>query len=291
VSVLLTGISGGMLVFLIASGLTLIFGVMKVVNFAHGGFFVLGSYFVYELLGGRVRSAPLFVLAAIGAGLIAVAFGVVAERVVFRRLYTLPPVVSLLGTYAVLLVLIGVAEAVWGLRPVTQPKPSGLAGSVVLAGARVPTYDFALVGFGILTVVALEWLTRRSRFGRVVRAVSEDRTMAELLGVRVNVVFAITFAVGIFFAGLGGALAAPTVSLVPDLAETFIIEAFAVVIVGGLGSVVGSLVASLALGLLTSLLVTYAPSYAAFSLYFLMAAVLIVRPQGLFGDRSGLEAL
>ena len=279
-----SGLSDGMLIFLMASGLTLVLGVMRVVNFAHGGFFMVGAYFGYALMGGRSIEAVPFVLLVLVAALGTGVLGLVCERLVFRRMYDLPEVTSLLGTYALLLILEGLAEVVWGLKPRTQPQPDALVHTVTVAGAEIPRYEILVVVIGILAVVGLQLLIKRTEFGRQLTAVAEDRFMAGLLGVNVSRVFALTFALGTALAGLGGALAGPTVSMVPEIALTFILEAFAVVIVGGFGSIIGSLVAALALGLLHSFLATEAPELADFSLYLLMAAVLVVRPQGLLGS-------
>lgn len=290
--VLATGLTDGMLVFIVASGLTLVLGVMGVVNFAHGGFFMIGAYLGYEFMRGRAVPTWLFVLLIVAASIATAAVGLVWERVLFRRLYRLPEVTSLLGTYALLLILEGAAQLIWGQSPRTQPEPSGLVRVVTLAGAQIPRYDILVVVAGIITVAGLQLLIKRTEFGRHLTAVAEDRFMAGLLGINVNRVFALTFALGIFLAGLGGTLAGPTLSMVPDIAVTFILQAFAVVIVGGFGSIPGSLIAALALGLLHSYLATYVPSLADFSLYLLMAAVLVARPQGLLGSKAQLgEAL
>jgi Branched-chain amino acid ABC-type transport system, permease components len=282
--VLATGLSDGMLLFLVASGLTLILGVMRIVNFAHGGFFVVGAYMSYEFLRGAARPAWLFVLLIIAAALVTAVVGVASERVLFRRLYGLPVETSLLGTYALLLILSGAVQLVWGQNPHTQPAPDVLVASFELAGATIPRYDLLVIAFGLLTVVGLQLLIRRTEWGRQLTAVAEDRFMAGLLGINVNRVFALTFGLGIALAGLGGGLAGPTMSLVPDVALTFIIQAFAVVIIGGFGSIAGSFVAALVLGLVHSFLVVEAPWLADFSLYLVMVLVLIVRPRGLLGS-------
>jgi branched-subunit amino acid ABC-type transport system permease component len=286
VIVLSTGLTDGMLIFMVASGLTLILGVMRVVNFAHGGFFLIGAYLAYTFLRGQEQPTAVFVLLILAASAATAIIGVISERILFRRLYRLPEITSLLGTYALLLILQGAVQLIWGQDPRSQPQPAGLTQPLSLGSTQIPRYDILVLVCGAVTVVGLELLLRRSTFGRQVTAVAEDRYMAGLLGINVNRVFTITFAIGIFLAGLGGGLAGPTLSMVPDMALTFILEAFAVVIVGGFGSVLGSLVAALALGFLHSYLVTVAPTLADFSLYFLMAAVLVIRPQGLLGKSA-----
>lgn len=289
-SIVATGLTDGMLIFLVASGLTLILGVMGVVNFAHGGFFVIGAYLAYELLDGTVHSTWVFSLMVVLAAALTAVVGLISERVLFRRLYRLPEISSLLGTYALLLILQGGVQLIWGQDPRTQPQPAELTEALTIGSAQVPRYSVLVVVAGLLTVVGLQLLIKRSAFGRQLTAVAEDRYMAGMLGINVNRVFAVTFAVGIFLAGLGGGLAGPTLSMVPDIALTFILQAFAVVIIGGFGSIMGSLIAALALGLLHAYLVTYAPSLADFSLYLLMALVLVVRPRGLLGSAAMGEA-
>lgn len=284
--ILATGLTDGMLIFLVASGLTLVLGVMRVVNFAHGGFFVIGAYVGYEFLRGKVQPTWLFILLIVAASLATMLVGLVTERILFRRLYQLPEVSALLGTYALLLILEGGTQLIWGQDPLTQPQPEGLTQPFTLAGTQLPRYDLLVVAAGIVTAASLQLLLKRSMFGRQLSAIAEDRYMASLLGINVNRVFAATFGIGVFLAGLGGTLAGPTLSMVPDIALTFILQAFAVVIVGGFGSIMGSLLASLLLGLLHAYLVTTMPSLADFSLYLLMAVILVLRPQGLLGSRE-----
>ena len=285
--VITSGLADGAILFLIASGLTLILGVLKVVNFAHGGFFMLGAYLVYQLLGGHTVHGAVFLLAVAAAGLCVALIGIGVERVVFRRFLVMEPVNALLGTFAVLLVIEGTGQIVWGLSPLSQPVPSSFAGPVAIGSGVVPGYNLVLIAIGLLVGVGLRVLVMSTQFGRTARAVAEDRYVAALLGINPDAVFVPMFALGIFLAAVGGGLAAPTLGLTPDLAVTFVIQAFAVVIIGGLGSIPGSLTASLLLGLLNSELVKYAPPLADFSVYMALVAVLIVRPQGLFGRSLG----
>lgn len=282
---LLTGLAAGMLIFVLSSGLTLILGVLRVVNFAHGGFFLVGAYLSYELQRHQQQPLWLFILLIIAAGLGTAAVGAVSERLVFRRLYDLSAESTLLGTYALLLVLQGAVQQIWGFDQKTQPRPASLSGAVTVAGQDIPRYDLLLLVVGVLIFVALYLVTQHTSLGKQLAAVAEDRYMAGLLGIRVSAVYATTFTIGVFLAGLGGALAAPTLSLTPDVALTFILDAFAVVIIGGFGSIGGSLIASLLIGLLDSYLATYFPPLADYSLYLPMVVVLLLRPQGLLGRR------
>lgn len=282
----LNGISQGVLLFLVASGLSLVFGVMGLLNFAHGGFFALGAFAAYSLTAGASLPAWQF-LGLVVAGALAVGvLGIVAEVLVFRRIYHLPPIDALFATYAVLLTLQGGMTQLWGVDPLGVARSPEFRGALGILGADVPTYDFALIGIGAVVVVALWWLLERSAFGRVVRATAADRTMSACLGINVRLVFALMFGLGTFLAALGGGLVSQLVQVDTSLAATFVIQSFAVVIVGGLGSVQGALVAALLLGLLDSLVVSFDPTFSGFTLYLGMALMLLAKPSGLFGSAS-----
>lgn len=277
--------------FLIASGLTLVYGVMRVVNFAHGGFFMLGAYVTFTighalLTGGHSLQVLPFLLSVAVAGAVVGSAGAVSEVVLFRRLYDMPELNSLLGTFALLLVLEGVGYIIWGAPSKSLPQPEALGGLLQLGPVPVPTYDLFVVAVGVVALVLLEWTVQRTSFGMMVKAVAADRTMASLLGVNIHRVFLAMFLIGIFMAGIAGGIAAPGVSIGPDLAVTYIIEAFAVVIVGGLGSVSGAFLASVLLGIVNSFLVSIGSPIAEFSLYLIMVVVLLVRPSGLMGRRQ-----
>jgi branched-chain amino acid transport system permease protein len=279
--------------FLISTGLTLVYGVMRVVNFAHGGFFMLGAYVTFTIghtlvTGNHTFSVPAFLLSLIVAGVAVSVGGVFSEIALFRRLYEMPELNSLLGTFALLLVIEGFAYIVWGAPSVSLPQPDTFSNLLLIGPVPVPAYDAFVVGIGLTMLVALEWLVQRTGFGMMVKAVAADRTMAALLGVNIRRVFLVMFVIGIFLAGIAGGIAAPGVSIGPDLAASYIIQAFAVVIVGGLGSISGAFLASVLLGVINSVLVAVGSPLAEFSLYLVMVCVLIVRPAGLLGRRSVL---
>lgn len=282
----LNGISQGVLLFLVASGLSLVFGVMGLLNFAHGGFFALGAFVTYSLTSGASLPAWQFLLLVLGGAVAVGAIGVAAEVLVFRRIYHLAPIDALFATYAVLLTVQGGITQIWGVNPLGVSRSPEFRGAVSIAGADVPTYDFALIAIGAVVVVALWWLLEKSAFGRVVRATAADRTMSACLGINVRFVFAAMFGLGTFLAALGGGLVSQLVQVDAGLAATFVIQSFAVVIVGGLGSIFGALVAALLLGLLDSLLVSIDPTFSGFSLYLGMTLILLARPSGLFGSAS-----
>ena len=285
---IVSGLGDGVLLFLIASGLSVIFGAMRFLNFAHGAFFAIGGYLTYNFLQHTGMSPVLLVLATLAAGLGVAALAYLSEVVVFRRLYKLPPLDSLLGTYALLLLLEGAILVVWGPNSLSVPYPDSLNGTIALAGVEFPQYSLLLVGIGAVVVVAMSYLLYKTDLGLEIRGLAEDRTMSQLLGVNITRVSAKVMLIGGFLAGLGGALAAPTIALTPDLSSTFIIQAFAVVVVGGLGSFYGALIAALLLGVTESIVVTFVPSLSGIAFYLTMFAILVLRPQGLLG-RSSLE--
>lgn len=282
---LVNGVAFAMLMFIVASGLTLIFGVMRIVNFAHGGFFALGAFLAFTLAAGRRLPFPEFAVAAAGAAVICAVLGMIAEVLIFRRIYHMEHSQALLATYAVLLILQGSLILLWGNNPRSQPLPSDFQHSVTIFGVQAASYNVLLIGLGAVVGLYLWFQLTRTALGRMVRAVAADRTMSASLGINVGAVFTGMFGLGVFLAGLGGALASPLFQLDSSLAGTLVLESFAVVLVGGLGSVTGALIAALLLGLLNSFLVAFDPTLADFSLYLVMAGVLLVRPTGLLGAR------
>jgi len=285
------GIGDGFLLFLIASGLTLIFGVMRILNFSHGGYFMLGGYFVYQAVASGSPISlplPLFVLAVVGGALAVGVVGIATERLIFRKIYRLSDIASLLGTFGLLLVIEGVAEIIWGVNPMSVPFPTALGRSIVVGGVRVGTYSIVLIAVGIVVAVGLWALLWRTAFGERARAVAEDRYVCELAGVNTALVSTSVFALGTVLAGLGGALATPLIALTPDVATAFIIEAFAIVIVGGLGSISGAMIAAIGFGVADSLAITYYPPLSGVIFFILMFVVLLVRPQGLVSNARGL---
>jgi branched-chain amino acid transport system permease protein len=282
------GIAYGVPLFLVASGLTLVYGVLRVLNFAHGGLLMLGAYLFAWVLGGRSVSLWAFIGAVIGAGVVVGLLGILVERGMFSRLYGAGTQVSLLGSYGLLLFLIGIAPVIWGNAPLTQALPTALSGRVTIAGAPVSVFEFVEVGVGVAVAVGLFLVLKRTRLGVQATAVAEDREMARALGIRAARVSGIVFVLGCFLAGLAGAVVAPTTAVSTDLASSFILSAFAAVIIGGLGSVEGALIAAVGLGIIDSLCVTYLPSVEPYSFYIVLAVMLVLRPQGLLGRRQAL---
>lgn len=284
ISTLISGVAYGVPLFLVASGLTLIYGVIGVLNFAHGSFFVVGALIAATLIGSTLPSIPTFLVAILAGAAVVTALGLITESTVVRRLYRRDHITMLLATFAVLLIVEGAAEATWGNTPRSIDKPAALSGSVQILGATIPVYDVMLVVVGALIAIGLFLLINKSRFGRGVRAVAQDQTMGEAVGLNTKAVMLLVFGIGSALAGLAGALIAPNVSVSPSLGHAFILQSFAIVIIGGLGSVTGSLVAALIVGVSEAFAVTYVPFLTGFTFYILVAVVLLIRPRGLLGS-------
>lgn len=283
-TIIMSGLAQGFPLFIVASGLTLIYGVLRVLNFAHGSLFMIGAYFVASMLNSTSLFA--FFLTVLLAGLCVAAVGVVCEMLVFRRLYNGGHAISLLGAFALFLVLNGLVEQIWGVEPRTVSYPKSLSGSMSIVGVNIAKYDIVVIGLGILIAIGLWILIAKTTLGAQMRAISHDRTMALALGIRVSAVSSVVFALGAFLAGIAGALIAPTASVDPSMAGTYINPAFVVIIVGSMGSAGGAFVAALVLQTLESLIFNYVPVLSGFGFYVVVAVILMARPQGLFGGRS-----
>nr|WP_281370317.1 branched-chain amino acid ABC transporter permease [Microbacterium pseudoresistens] len=273
----------GVPLFLVASGLTLIYGVMGVLNFAHGALFAVGAYVVASLLGGQTVGLGAFVIAALAGALVVGVLGLASERTIFTRLYNQGHVINLLASYALMLILDGIIIIVFGPGIYQTRPPAELTSPLRLGSVVLPSYALFLILIGLVVAVALWWMLDRTMLGVRIRAVAFDRQTASALGVRTRWVGAGVFALGTALAGLAGALAAPQLTVAPGLDAVYIIQSFIVVIVGGLGSIWGALVAGIGLGLINSFLITYAQGWESFGMYIAIAIVLLLRPQGLLG--------
>src|SRR5438876_5894166 len=280
---LLSGLANAMFLFLIASGLSLIFGVTRIVNFAHGSFYMLAAYFTYSLTAALPLGPGAFYAAALLAALLVAAFGGLVEVLVLRRVYRAPELYQLLLTFALVLVVADAVRFFWGADNKTGPAAAGLAGSVPIAGQLFPSYDLAVIVFGPLVALGLWLLFHRTRWGVLIRAATQDREMVAALGVDQRRLFTGVFVLGSFLAGLGGALQVPRLALTTVMDTTVIVEAFVVVVIGGMGSVWGALLASLLIGVLNAYGVLVLPKASIVLMFVVMAVVLIVRPWGLLG--------
>ena len=292
---LLNGLQLGLLLFLLASGLTLIFGIMDFINLSHGSFYMIGAYFC-----GTVVALSGSFLAGVVFGLIGVFLvGAVVERFIARSLYLADHLDHVLVTFGLILIFDTLVHMLWGAEGMAIALPDWLNGQMRLGELVLPRYRLLIIGCGLLVAGLLYVLVVRTRLGMLIRAGASNRTMVEALGININRLYLIVFALGAAMAGFAGMLIAPITEASIGMGNDIIIVAFVVVIVGGIGSVKGALYAALIIGLLDTLSrsyldvvlqwlmpVTYAetaaPALSAMLIYILMAAVLAFRPQGLF---------
>ena len=278
----LTGLSSASALFLVASGLSIIFGVTRVVNFAHGSFYMVGAYIAYTLvehLGGAVGFWAAVLLAGVAVGII----GVIVELLILRRVYQAPELFQLVATFGVILVIQDLALLVWGAEDLFGPAAPGLEGTVNILGTRLPEYDLALIALSLVVLGALWLLFQRTRWGTLVRAATEDREMVGALGVNQAWLFTGTFFLGSMLAGLGGAAQLPKGGA--DLLMDFNILAavFVVVVVGGMGSIAGAFLAAVLISELGAFGILIIPQSTLVLMFVVMAVVLIFRPWGLLG--------
>ena len=281
----LTGLAGASSLFLVASGLSIIFGVTRIVNFAHGAFYMLGAYVAYTLT--ERFAGPLgFWGGIVAAAVIVAVLGALVEIVLLRRIYHVPDLFQLLATFGLTLVVEDLAVIVWGPDDLLGPRAPGLRGAVRVLGEAVPSYDLVLMALGPLTLGCLWLLFHRTRFGVLVRAATQDREMVAALGVNQKWLFTGVFALGVFLAALGGALQIPRDAVNHTMDLRVVVETFVVVVIGGLGSVGGAFVAALLVAELNAFGILVLPTVSLVLVFVVMAVVLVVRPYGLLGRRG-----
>ena len=285
-AVLIDGLIYSSWLFIIAVGLTLIYGVMKILNIAHGSPYALGAYSAASLAGYWIKqghapmgSYAMMLVAAILVGLIA---GPVIERGLLRFMYGKDEIVLVLVTYAVFLILEDFIKLTWGVDPYFLYQPYSLLGSFDVGNLTYPVYNLVLFGMAVLIGVTLVWVLTKTRRGKMLVAVIHDREMAAAMGINVSLVYFVTFTAGAMLGAVGGALTAPMISVQPGIGAETIVLAIAVVVIGGLGSLPGAALAAVLVGLVRSAAVHYRPELDLFAIYFVMAVVLIMRPKGLF---------
>lgn len=285
VTILVDGVIFGSSLFLVAAGLTLVFGVMGVLNVAHGAFYAAGAYVAATLvksplgleLPGRWSILALFASALVTA----LAVGPLLERVLLKRFYGKDEIVLLLVTYATFLIFEDAIRLIWGTTSYYVSEPYGSFGNVIFGPLNYVGYDFFLVTMATSVGLALWLAINKTSLGRIVLAVAHDRSVCEAMGVNVNLVFAGTFTVGTFLSALGGGLSAPAMAVTPGMGVNAIILSFAVVVIGGLGSIEGAAIGSLVVGITHAAAVVFWPQAELFIPYGVMVMVLLVRPEGL----------
>jgi branched-chain amino acid transport system permease protein len=279
----LSGLASASSLFLVASGLTVIFGVSRVVNFAHGSFYMLGAYLAYTFVTHLPRGHLSFWGGVIGAALLVGLIGLAVEMLLLRRIYRAPELFQLLATFGVVLIVQELTQMIWGAQDLLGPRAPGLRGSTEILGLRFPLYELFLIGVGPVVLGLLVLLFRRTRWGTLVRAATQDREMVGALGVNQRMLFSSVFFLGSLLAGLGGALQLPRESVNLHMDLSIITEAFVVVVVGGLGSLTGAALAALLIGELHAFGILIVPKITLVLVFLVMALVLVVRPHGLLG--------
>ena len=286
--VALDGLTYAAWLFLVSAGLTFTYGVLRILNLAHGNLYALGAYLGatlvlhYAATGSTV--ALSYGLLLIAAVIVGIAAGPVIERLFLRRVYSRDEEVQLLLTFSISLILEDVVKLTWGVTPIFADMPYTYLGRVRLGGVNYAWYPFLLTGIS-LAVAGLLWaVVTRTRLGKVLASVIADREVSLTLGINVPRVYTLAFTAGAVLAALGGALTAPMFSLVPGLGADVLVTSFAVIAIGGLGSIVGAALGAIVVGLARSAAVYFLPELDLFAIYFIMALVLLFRPQGFFGE-------
>lgn len=293
---LLNGFQLGVTLLLMASGLTLVFGIMHLINLAHGSLFMIGAF-----VGATVMALTGEFLTALAAGVVAAGIaGMVMERLVLRRLYQRDHLDQVLATFGMILFFNELVQMVWGRRPLGMDLPESLAGTVTLtAEIEYPAFRLAVIVTGVVVTIGLYWLVMRTRLGMWIRAGASDREMTQALGININLLYTLVFGIGACLAGLAGVMAAPFMAVESGMGENILILTFVVIVIGGIGSIRGAVAGALMIGIADTLGRVYLPglirlwtdaatadavgsSLSAMTIYLLMAAVLVLKPEGLF---------
>lgn len=293
---LLNGLQLGFMLFLLSAGLTLVFGVMNLINLAHGSFYMVGAYVAATLM----QAGAGFLLSLLGALMAAAVCGLLVEIIVLRHLYRRDHLDQVLATFGLILFFNEGVRLIWGRQPLFMETPVWLSSSIeLLPGIEYPMYRLAIIVIGLLVALALYVLIRHSRLGMRIRAGASDRQMIAALGVNIRWLYSLVFAMGALLAGFAGVMAAPVYAVESGMGESILILTFVVIVIGGIGSVKGALLGALLVGLVDSLGRAYLPSLlqgllqndaanalasslSSMSIYLLMALVLALRPRGLF---------
>lgn len=289
-TILIDGLIDASWIFIVAVGLTLIFGVLNILNIAHGNFYAIGAYVAANAVGiyySGSYPAMLGLVAMTAAALaVAIVLGPLLERGLFRYFYHRDEVVLVLVTYALFLILEDATKLIWGVNPYYAYEPYALFGNVNIGQMSYVGYDFFLIGLAVVIGIVL-WLgLNRTKSGKIVLAVIHDREMSSAAGVNVTRIFVIAFTIGVFLAALGGAFTAPKISVQPGLAVMVVLFSFAVVVIGGLGSIEGAAIAALIVGISRAMAIHLAPWAELFIVYLVMALMLAIRPQGIFSPTA-----
>ena len=276
------GLAYGMILFLVASGLNIIFGMMGILNLAHAAFFMLSAYFSYQFLSMTGN----FWVALLLAPIVTAFFGILLERFLLRKMHALGHMGELILTVGVSLVILAGVKIFWGTESLPIKIPPYLLGLVSIAGMKYPVYRLFVIALSLVVLVIMALLLYKTRLGKIVRAAVSDADMVNALGINMPLVFMFVFGIGTWLAGVAGVAIAPILLVFPGLADQIGMDAFVVVVTGGLGSLSGAFIVSIVFGLLSSYGVQFLSSLAPVLMFVFMAIVLAIKPMGFFGERG-----
>ena len=276
------GLAYGMVLFLIASGLNVIFGMMGILNLAHGAFFMLSAYFCYQVLS----ITGSFWIALLLAPIFTAFFGILLEKFFLRKVHVMGHMGELILTVGIAAIIMAVVKIFWGTESLHIKIPPILAGMVSIGGLDYPSYRLFMIGLAVVVMVIMSLLLYKTRLGKIVRAAVSDRDMVNALGINIPVVFMVVFGVGTWMAGVAGVAIAPILTVFPGLADQVGMDAFIVVVTGGFGSLLGAFIVSIIFGLLSSYGIQFLSQLAPVLIVGFMAIVLAIRPNGLFGVKE-----
>jgi branched-chain amino acid transport system permease protein len=276
------GLAYGMLLFLVASGLTLIFGMMGILNIAHASFAMLSAYFCYQVLLMTGNFWVALLIAPVVAGIC----GVLTERFLLRTVHKHGHLAELLITVGIMAVILEIVKIFWGTESLAVKIPQSLSGLVNFAGLTYPIYRLFVIGLSVVVLGFMALILFKTRLGKIVRAAVSDADMVSALGINTPLVFMLVFGIGIWLAGMAGAVAGPLLTVFPGMADQLGMDAFVVVVVGGFGSLLGAFIVALFLGELNAYGIQFIPRLAPVLMFAFMAFVLAFKPMGLFGERE-----
>ncbi|NNF78982.1 MAG: branched-chain amino acid ABC transporter permease [Rhizobiales bacterium] len=289
-TMLLDGLSYASYLFIVSVGLTIIFGVMKILNVAHGAFYAWGAYGAAYAIGLAADNDwpdwSGFVLIFVAAILVGIVLGTIIERLILRKMYHEEEVLIVLATFGIFLILEDVILLVFGVNPYFAYQPMALLGSIKMGGIIRDVYSLTLFGLAILVAFGCWYGLNKTKWGKLLSVVIFDREISLAMGINVQMVYLVTFVLGATLGALGGAYIAPTISVAPGFGIDVIVLSFAVVVIGGMGSIPGALIGSLMVGILRAIAVHKFPEFELFVIFGVMAAVLMIRPEGLFAPEK-----
>jgi len=286
VSILFSGVFNASTLFLVAAGLQVVFGVQKVFNLACGSFYALGAYFGIVVVKSFVAGGfpkPLFIIPLIGAGLLLGFIGPIVERGLIKFVYDRDETFQLLLTFALVMMIEDVIKFIWGTSPQTTGGIDLIYGRLNLFGATLPVYNLIVILCSLIIAALIGYILLNTKFGRIIRATADKKEMGEALGINMKMVYIKVFTLGTMLGTLGGALVIPATAVVSEMGVELIVLAFAVVVIGGLGSMKGAFIGALIVGVLKSIAISTYPELEMLTIYIIVIAVLVIKPQGLFG--------